>query len=156
MSVVAMAASQAFAAVGQYRTARDNERSALAAQEDANAGLLERQHQFDQHATDQMVERSRQAVRDLGHVRAIFADSGLDGNSQDRIEAITEGEAQRDLTTLERNRQARATQTQAEASEIVARTQSRINERPRPSVLGSGLQIAATAFDAYDKRQRGK
>lgn len=154
-SAVSMA-STAASAIGAQRTAREQERNALSAQQDANAGLIEQMHESNQAATDQMVERSRAAMRDLGAVNAVFADSGLSGNSQDRIGTVIEGQASRDITSIEANREARINQQTAEGAAIRARTQSGINSSPRPSVLGTGLQIAAAGADYYDRRNRGK
>lgn len=142
-------ASAAANASNQARMAEQTDRNALAAQIDANAGLQQRMHQSDQQATDQQVERSRQAVRDLGNVTTIFADSGLSGNSQDRLSAITEGAGYQDAATIERNRASRVSQDQMEGSAISARTQSTINSAVRPSVLGTGLQIAGAGIDYY-------
>ena len=154
VSTLTSVASTAASAVGGYRTAREQERNALSAQQDANAGLVEQMHQTNQQATDQMVERSRAAMRDLGTINAVFADSGLSGNSQDRIATVTAGQAERDLTSIEANREARINQQSAEGAAIRARTQSAINSSPRPSILGAGLQIATSGLDYYS-RTRG-
>lgn len=102
-----------------------------------------------------MTERSKQAVRDLGTLNALFADSNLSGNTQDRLSAEVKGLAAADIATIDRNRGSRGTQTAAESAAIRARAQSQLNSTPYPSILGAGLKIASTSIDYYDKSQGG-
>jgi hypothetical protein len=136
-------------AVGQNRQANATQSAALAAQQDAYAGLHAQQLQLNQNTTDQMVARSRDAMREAGTLQAIFADSGLSGNSQERIAAVQQQDAAADQTTLERNRQNKITQSEAEGSAIAARTQSTINAARRPSLVGTGLQIGVIGMEEY-------
>jgi hypothetical protein len=145
-------AQVAVQAVGQSRAVSANAHNAVEAQAAAMAGLQNQTLQYDQQNTDQQVTRSRQAMTDAGAITAIFADSGLSGNSQERIARVTEGAALADEATLERNKANRADQGQADANAIRARTLTQINSVPRTSALGAGLQIAGTAWDAYDKK----
>lgn len=141
-------------AVGATAQAQNYQRvstSAHAAEADAQAGLYARVNQDSQAVTDQMVDRSRAAMREVGSLNAIFADTNLSGNSQARIIAASEGAASADLTTLDRNRAMRATQGATESAAISARTQDRINSTPRPSLLGTGLQIAAVEMDRRNR-----
>jgi hypothetical protein len=142
--------------VQAQRTAKATDKAAGQAQQDAMAGLSDQLYQANQQATDQMVARSKQAVREAGAMNAIFADSGLAGASQDRLLAEAEANAQADLTTIERNRTNRENQGQSEAAAIRARAQSEVNKAPRPSLLGTGLQIAAAGADYYARKQPGK
>ncbi len=139
-------------AVGQYQTSLRTSRAALNAQRDANAGLEAQQHQADQQATEQMVERSRRAVAEIGQMNAIFADTGVSGNTHDRLVNEAQANADADLTTIERNRQNRATQNDFEGAAIQAQAQARINSAPRPSIIGTGLQIAS---DYYKNKPKG-
>lgn len=149
-------AQVAMGAVGQAQASRQNASAAIQAQSASIAGLNEQTLQFNQQQTDQMTTRSRQAMNDVGTLNAIFADSGLSGNSQDRIKNVTEGQAQTDLTTLDRNVSNRGSQATAERSAITARTQSQINSVRGPSVLGTGLQIAAIGASEYDRQHPKK
>jgi hypothetical protein len=144
-------AQVAVGAVGQARQARAVATNARAAEAASLYGLSEQTLQYDQQNTDRMTDRARQAMADVGSLNAIFADANLSGNTQDRIAAVTEGDALRDLTTLDRNTANRANQAQADATAIRARTQSTINSARPPSILGTGLQIAAYGAEAYDK-----
>lgn len=133
----------------QYRT---NRRSALEAEAFANMGIAGRVMQENQATTDQMVKRSRDAMREVGSLNAIFADSGLEGNSHDRIIAEAEGAADHDAATLARNRDLRIEQGNAEIAANRANAQTRINSAPRPSIVETGLQIAgATIKPKRDK-----
>lgn len=146
-------ASVVVQSTSQASTYKRNARSAYAAEADAMAGLSDRMYQEGQAVTDQMVERSRQAARDVGTLNAIFADSGLSGNSQDRVVAETAMAADADLTTMGRNRSLRINQGNQEAAQIRAQTTSRVNSVARPSLLGSGLQIAGYEIDRRNPRK---
>lgn len=145
-------ASTAAAAYAQHQGSKATSAASREAQDAANAGLDARGRQVNANAPDEMVDRSKQALRELGAMNTIFADSGLAGNTQNRLAGEVEGNAQADLTTVERNRQAAATQNASEGAAIRARAQSQINSAPRPSILGTGLQIAATGANYYASR----
>lgn len=145
-------AQVAVGAYGQSQNSKAVRRNAVQAEEDAFAGIHDQQIQTNAQATDQMVDRSRAAMMEAGNLNAIFADSGLSGNTQERIAAVTEGAAQRDLTTIERNRVNKINQSNSEVSAVRARTQSTINGAKGPSLVGTGLQIAAIGAADYDKR----
>ena len=103
--------------------------------------------QENQATTDQMVARSRDAVREVGTLEAIFADSGLSGNSQERVLADAERAASEDITTLGRNRYLRIEQGHAELAASRAAAQSRTNSTPRPSLIGAGLNAAGVLVE---------
>jgi hypothetical protein len=149
------AASVAAGAVAAHQNASRTTDAANAANATANAGLIDQMHQRDAQATDQMTARSKQAMTTAGSLNAIFADSGVSGNSQDRIADVAAGNAQVDLTTIESNRQQASNQGTNEADALRAQAQARINSVPRPSVLGTGLQIGAAGLSAYDRMQNG-
>lgn len=136
---------------GQRQQARDVRTNALAAQDDAFAGIEAQQLQVNAHASDVATERSRQALQEAGTLSAIFADSGLSGASQERIKATAAGSAARDLDTIERNRQNRITQSNAEAGGVAVKTQSTINSVKHPSLIGAGLQIAVLDAERRNK-----
>jgi hypothetical protein len=150
----AQMAQVAIGAIGQSRQASSVRRNARFAESDALWGLHDQQVQIDAQATDTMVDRSRQVMMQAGHLNALFADSGLSGNTQDRIAAVTGMQADADLTTIERNRANKQNQTNNETAAIRARTQSTINGAKGPSLLGTGLQIAAVYANAKDKEKR--
>lgn len=140
-------------AVGQHQTARATERAAIAANEDAQAGLAAQVYQEDQAATDQMVGRSRDAMREVGSLNAIFADSGVEGASQARILAEASLAADEDLTTMDRNSALRRTQRATEGNALAAQAQSRINAAPRPSLLGTGLQLGSAYLEGVERNR---
>lgn len=145
-------ASVAASAYGQQQTARATTQNANDSADAASVQLREQQHQVDQKATEELVARSQQGQLEVGALNAIFADTGLAGNSQGRIINHAEGNAYVDMTTIERNRQAGVSQGAVQAAQIRARQQSQINSAPRPSLIGTGLQIVAAGTDAYTRR----
>lgn len=149
------AAQVAASAQAQTQNMRSTMTAANGAYVDQVTGLYERQHQLDQEGTDRMVARSVDAMREVGSVQAIFADSGMSGNSQDRVVADVQRAAASDMTTLERNRAMQRTQTNNEVVAAAATRQSRINGAPRTSIIGSGLQIAGSYLDYQNRHSDG-
>lgn len=142
-------ASTAVSAYGQYDTARQAHNSARNSADLANAEQAAQQEQINKKATDELVARSRQATLELGALNTIFAETGVTGVSHDRLSGQVEGDAITDATTIERNRQAAASQGSVSRVAYAARAQSQANSVTRPSLIGTGLQIAAAGTDAY-------
>lgn len=149
-------AQVAMSAYGQNQQASATRSNAIKAEQDGLQGVFNQQVQINAQATDQMTDRSRAAMSEVGTLNAIFADSGLSGNTQDRMVAVAGINAAADEATIARNRDNRLTQTQADAAAIKARTQSAINGSPRASVLGTGLQIAAIGANEYQRQNPPK
>ncbi len=156
---VAILAVQAAAAVASTVAASDAARSNahLAEQSAAlqNSAIQDQRTQTNAQAADQMNERAKQAMRDAGTLNTIFADSGLSGNTQDRLVTESAATASQDIATMERNRAAGITQTSEEAAGVRARAQSQINSVRQPSLIGTGLQIAGAGLD-YAQRTSGR
>jgi hypothetical protein len=141
--------------VAAQRQAKANDVSAANSQKIAEAGLLDKQQQTNAQATDQMTARSKQAIKDAGTLDSIFADSGLTGNTQARLQAEVSGNAAADETTIERNREAGINQSEYQADAIRANAQNQENRTPRPSVLGTGLMIVGAGVNAMRKPGAG-
>jgi hypothetical protein len=141
-------------AYGQNQRYRANRSAADQAHEDATAGLAEQRWQLQAKNTDEMVERSRQATLEQGFIEAMFADSGLTGNTQARIAAVSAGNAERDLTTMERNGAARTNQSHQQQAEIDARRRAQTNSVQRPSFVGTALQIGVAGAEARQRKTR--
>jgi hypothetical protein len=151
VAFISMASTVAQTA-GQAQTYRANVNAANTAYVDQVTGIGERQHQMDQAAVDQMTQRSRQGMEEVAAVQAIFADSGMSGNSQDRVVADAQRASSRDLTTMERNRDLVRQQSSSEVAAAGATRTSRINSVAHPNFIGAGLQIAGSYVD-YQSRQ---
>lgn len=122
---------------------------------DANnqvAAIGEQQEQISKKATDEMQERSQQAAIERGRLRAIQAESGLIGNSQDRIIGESYFNETQDIASIEANRKNELTQSNRNLQGLGASTQSKLNSIKQPSYLGAGLQIG-TAYAQYKQSQ---
>lgn len=128
--------------------------------EAANQALAieEQQGQISKKATDEMQDRSQQAAVERGRLRAIQAESGLIGNSQDRIIGESYFNESTDIASIEANRKAEIQQSNRNLQGLAASTQSKLNSIKQPSYLGAGLQIgtqAATGYQQYKLSQKG-
>jgi hypothetical protein len=102
----------------------------------------EQYRQNDAQAANDMAERARQALIERGRLSVLGGESGLSGVSTQRLlheSAFTEGT---DISTIDQNRVNTNNQIYAEAKGARATTQSRIASINRPSLIGTGLQIA--------------
>lgn len=146
-------AMSAVSAVAQYQQGRQDAKAAdaanLANYNQAMVTANEQQRQVNMKAADDMNTRARQALIDRGRLRAAAGESGVMGNSIDRIANEQYYVYGSDIAAIETNRANAINQTQLEKQGIRASTQGRINTTPRPSALGAGLQIAGAAFGAY-------
>jgi hypothetical protein len=149
-------AQVAVGAYGQSQQASAVRKNARQAESDSLWALHDQQIQSNAAATDQMTARARAAMAEAGTFNAIFADSGLSGNTQERISAVAAGQANEDIGTIERNRQNRVNQGNNDVAAVRARTQSAINGSPAPSLIGTGLQIAALSANEYNRQNPKK
>jgi len=114
------------------------------------------QQQINQQATEKMSERALEAQREASRLSVIAGESGTMGGSNDRVVNEAAFNASHDIATIEANRLNTQGQITAEAQGIAARTQSSLNSIKRPSLIGTGLQIAGGFVDAGTRRERNR
>jgi hypothetical protein len=107
--------------------------------------IEEQQAQISKKATDEMQDRSQQAAIERGRLRAIQAESGLIGNTQDRIIGESYFNEATDIASIEANRKNEIAQSNRQLQGVATRTQSNLNSIKQPSYLGAGLQIGTAA-----------
>lgn len=99
-----------------------------------------------------LADTAQQAAIERGRLRAIQAESGLIGNTQDRIIGESYFNESTDIASIEANRQNEITQSNRQLQGVTTSTQSRLNAIKQPSYLGAGLQIG-TAVAGYKQAQ---
>ena len=117
------------------------------------------QTQYDQtnkQAIDEMSVRARESMVESARLRAFSGESGLAGISNDRIQSESAFNLGTDISSIESNRQASLRQLYQEGREDRARSTSRINDIRRPSLIGTGLQIAGVAANTASNYQVAK
>lgn len=100
-------------------------------------------------AQEQMGERAVQHLQDLGRLRAIAADMGNAGNTQDRVMSAEANAYGKDIVTITTNARRASEQSHAQGMSAQAEADTMLSNIKRPSALGLGLQIAGTAAQAY-------
>ncbi|SCX57642.1 hypothetical protein [Nitrosospira sp. Nsp1] len=108
----------------------------------------EQQDQVNKNSIDQMSQRARENMIQAARIRAVHGESGLGGNTNDRIINENSFNFGTDVSSIESNRLAQQRQLNQEAKSIRAGAQTQISQIPRPSLIGTGLQIAGSAMDA--------
>jgi hypothetical protein len=96
-------------------------------------------------AREEMSERARQAMIERGRLQVIAGESGLSG--WDREVNSTFYSESTDIATLESNRRNRIEQMNVEGRASTANTNNQLASVKRPSLLGTGLQIAAAGVN---------
>ena len=114
------------------------------------------QGQEQKQATDEMSTRARQSMIESSRLRAVSGESGLAGNSIDRVQNESEFNAGTDITSIENNRMATQTQLHQNAMGIRAGSQTQMAQIHHPSLIGTGLQIAGGALDTATNLQTVK
>lgn len=140
-----------------YRAAENNAKAqteALLRNRDAEQETLDlRQMQINANAADQTSERHRQALVERGRLRTAAGESGLFDNSGRMLfeSFFNEGT---DVASIESNRRAGSDQNVLSKRSVDATTKSRFNSIERPSIIGSGLQIAGHGVTYAANRNR--
>lgn len=138
-SAVASYAQQQDAARKQEHAAEDNYR----AQQEQ---LAQQQKQVNEGAAQQESERARAMLIEQGRLRVASGEAGVYGNSVDRSMNESVFNAGTDITSIENNRRNGILQSGAEGNALRARAQGIINTSQRPSLIGTGLQIAGAYY----------
>ncbi len=149
LSMVAIAAAQAGASYMQQSAqvkSRDKANRANFDQQMETFGV--QQEQVNKNSTDQMSQRAREAQIESARLRAVNGESGLAGGSNDRILNESFFNTGTDMASIEANRSAQQKQLIQEAKSIRAGAQTSMSQIQRPSLIGTGLQIAGAAATA--------
>ncbi|MFT3849679.1 MAG: hypothetical protein QM739_13720 [Propionivibrio sp.] len=105
--------------------------------------------QIQESSMDEQAQRHTEYLIDQARIKAIGAESGLAGSTQDRIEAENTNNVATDMATIESNRKRQSEQA---ASQGIARTTQanvQLSGIRKPSALGAGLQITRSAVKSY-------
>ena len=161
-AVVGMTAAEALAlgslAVGvggagasymqQNQQAKSQGKAARANYDQQMLTYQEQQTQVNKNSIDQMSQRARENMIQAARIRAVSGESGLAGNTNDRILNENSFNFGTDVSSIESNRLAQQRQLNNEAKGIRAGTQTTMSQIQRPSLIGTGLQIAGEAVKA--------
>lgn len=153
VTVAISAASATMGVKAQADTARKQKEATKANYDQQAATVALQNKQTNATATDQISERSRQAVRDAAAVRVSSGESGVGGLSVLSLLDSTQFNAGYDSTRIDRNAANNVEQNQRQLEGIRSGAQSRLNNITPPDYVGAGLQIAQTAVSAYGQHQ---
>lgn len=149
------ASAQAKLQTQQYE---DNRRLAMADMQrqmaDANTRILQER----QAAAQSVDERRRLALMEASSARAAAADRGVAGFTIGALLAQVMGDAGRDVSTIETNRDWSTGQIEREKAGIRSQTISRINSMAPgigPNALATGLKIGGAALNSYSGYKSG-
>lgn len=150
---LAMLAISTVSTVGAHNegvaTAKAQQDSIVQSAEMNNIQTAQVYDQQNQAAMEQSSQRHQEWLRDLGRLRAVGAESGLTGSTEQRIQNEATTQAETDLATIEANR---FKENLSAASTGVAQNRqanAAMKSVRKPSLIGSGLQIAGAVASGY-------
>lgn len=157
LTMASMAASAATAIagyVGQSQAAKRQGDAAQAAYDSQVTQTKNEMTQQGQAAAEQMSERARQAMIETGHLQALAADSGTNGGgSNDRVTNEANFNAGQDIAAMQANASSQQRQMVSQLNGSYAQAVSRTASIQQPSLIGTGLQIAGGALNAYTPQE---
>jgi len=115
----------------------------------ANAQVSQQYDQQNREAMNQQSQRYQEYLVDMGRLRAAGAESGLFGNTNERLADVTTNKAEQDMATIESNRQAATQNTNYQGQSSYRKSQGQLANIQRPTIIGTGLQIAGAVTNAY-------
>jgi hypothetical protein len=155
--MLGMQAATAVVGYIQQSEAADAQESAVQANYAQQQDALNKQYdQTQQQAKQQVSERAREAMVERARLRVFAGEAGVAGVSSSRIEGISQMREGTDIATIESNRKNTLDQLYQEGKGVRAQNQSRLNSINRPSLLGTGLQIAGSVAGAATEQERLK
>lgn len=148
---IAQAGQAVMSYAGQKQQAKAQENAIRANDAQQMQTMEVQQWQARGAASEQMSERAKAAATERARLTVLSAESGLAGANTDRMFNESAFNAGQDITSIQRN--ARNTQQQQELEKKSLRTQNegKFNTIQRPSILGTGLQIAGSYADYKTK-----
>ena len=154
------AAIAIFQMASQYGQDKRNAKASEREINDQRARSLEalgrRTTEVNEATAENVSARSREAMIERGRLAAIAASSGTTGASRDRLEDASRFAEGSDIKTLERNRVRNINQLIDEARGVNLQADSALGAIKQPSLIGTGLQIAGTAVNEYNKNEERK
>ena len=161
IAVGSLAISAASTGMGFMQQSSQAKMQRKAVQEDYAQQIQALNLQYDQtnkQAIDEMSVRAREATIESARLRAFSGESGLAGISNDRVQNESAFNLGTDISSIESNRQASLRQLYQEGKGVRAQTTSKMNEvmKNRPSLIGTGLQIAGVAANTASNYQAAK
>jgi len=153
-SVAITGASSIMQYEGERRAANQQADAIRQNQSFNDAALQAQQVEVDQQSSQQMSERSRQAMIERGKLIAAFSSSGLGGNSQGVAVNETSFLEGTDIASIEANRASRQVQIQRERGSQYRQAKNNLASIKVPNPLAVGLQIAGAGFNTYTSTTR--
>lgn len=156
--------------VAQYQQARGeakvqtalhnmNQRQALKDMQQQMADLGARQLQEQQAAAEETFDRRRQALIEASSATARIGESGASGLTMSALMQSVYGQAGRDITRMNTNREWNLQQIEREKQGVRSQAISRMNGTTPgtgPSPLAAALKIGSAALDSYSYYKANK
>lgn len=138
------------------KSAKRQEQAMQSSAEMENIQTSQLYEQQNQAAMDESSQRHIEWLRELGRMKTAGAETGLMGATENRLERESEATAQRDIATIEANRLKSGQQAGSQAVAGNRRIKADMAGIKRPSLVGTGLQIAGAGVSAYSDYKKSQ
>jgi hypothetical protein len=149
----------AAAAVASYVQADRQAKAQTEAIEEENrlqqADLARQQEQQREAAAAQMNDHARRSFKDASLFDAVVGEFG-EGNSTDRAAAVRDIQAGEQFATLSRNSALTLQEAAFQGAAMRSQALAKINSIQRPSIIGTGLQLASIGIDYKTRMDKQK
>lgn len=151
---LATAAGTAIQTVNQQNKMADAQEKALtdASAQSATQAQIE-QAQINEQATDELSLRARTALSERARLRVAAAESGVGGQTTQRVVNNPYTQAGWDMSRIRSNTQKAKQQSSLNAQGRAAGYASQASSIQRGSMAGAGLQIAGAGADMYLRKK---
>lgn len=157
MIPLAISAVSALYSAKQQGDAASNQQAAIVANNNTQmASVLDQYRQANEGAGNDIATRARDAMVERGRLSAISGDAGVGGASSERLLQESQGNEGRDVSTIQQNLKNTDQQILNTARGINSTTQTRLSSVTKPSLIGTGLQIAGAAATTYAEQNKLK
>ncbi|WP_067516908.1 virion core protein, T7 gp14 family [Endozoicomonas ascidiicola] len=151
-SAIASHQAQSNQAKVQDALYEQNKVNSYASMRNQYLGIQNRQSQEMEAASQQVQQRTLQAMEDQATANVAAGEAGVSGFSVERVLQDMGASASRDISTIEQNRDWTMSQLTEEAKGIATQTQSRINgvsQGVKPSPWATAFQLGGAAVNSY-------
>jgi hypothetical protein len=156
---IALAAVSVIQSINQNNLQKkqaDMQQQAVEAGREAQlAALRTQEQQINEQASEDASVRARQAVIERGRLASIAADSGLGGRGAAMLENDSKFRQGYDISTIQVNRDRMIAENHAQRGVAIAGGDAKLASITRPSMIGTGLQIAGNVLNVQSKRPPG-
>ena len=141
--------------IGQSAAAKAQDKQIQAGYALQSEAFAAQRQEIQDTAETEISDRVRQAQIERGQLRVAQGESGLTGASHNRLERDVQFQAGADISRIQKNAENRTKASKREQAGARHRAKTNALQIRRPSIIGTGLQIAGAGVDYHNAKKQG-